>query len=188
MSLFVFNSYSQDVIIKVVGDSIKAKVLEISSTEIKYKKFDNLNGPTYSALKSEIYMIRYENGSRDVITNLEPRQFEGELGQVCIIRRNGYSGSGVTFLVSIDDALVCKVKSNSHSEHMVKPGDHKISLTGNNFTVSIPVTVSVLPGRITYVELVTKTTFTTFNVIIEKISEAQATLLLEKVRESKKCL
>lgn len=56
-----------DIIIKN-GDEIKAKVIEINSDEIKYKKCDNLNGPTYTLKKSEVFMIKYPNGSKDVIT------------------------------------------------------------------------------------------------------------------------
>ena len=67
--------YAQDYITKTTGDSIPAKVLEITSSEIKYKKVDNPNGPTYSVLKSDIFYIRYENGSTEIITKMEPRQF-----------------------------------------------------------------------------------------------------------------
>ena len=58
--------FSQDVLTKKSGDDIKAKVLEVTTTEVKYKKFDNLNGPVFSILKSELLIIRYENGSKDV--------------------------------------------------------------------------------------------------------------------------
>jgi hypothetical protein len=41
--------------------------MEITTNEIKYKKFDNLEGPTISILKSEVFMIKYQNGTKDVI-------------------------------------------------------------------------------------------------------------------------
>lgn len=56
----------QDVIVKKNGDEIKAKVEEVSITEIKYRKYENLTGPVYSIARSEIFMIKYENGSKDV--------------------------------------------------------------------------------------------------------------------------
>ncbi len=62
---------AQDYITKKTGDDIKAKVLEITTSEIKYKKFDNLDGPTYSISKSEILMIRYENGTKDIFNESE---------------------------------------------------------------------------------------------------------------------
>jgi len=60
------NLWAQDVIVTKKGEEILAKVEEIGDTQIKYKKFSHLSGPIYSLLKSEIFMIKYENGSRDV--------------------------------------------------------------------------------------------------------------------------
>jgi hypothetical protein len=54
--------FSQDVLTKISGDSIKVKVVEISSTEVKYKNYDDLAGITYGIFKSEVLMIRYESG------------------------------------------------------------------------------------------------------------------------------
>ena len=68
---------AQDVIVKKDGSTIISKVLEITSTEVKYKKFSNLEGPTYTLLKSEIQGINYENGEKDTFTQdprIEPAQ------------------------------------------------------------------------------------------------------------------
>ncbi len=67
---FTMNANSQDLIIKKNGDEIKAKVLEVALTIIKYKKFENINGPTFEILKSEIFMIKYENGTKDVFNQI----------------------------------------------------------------------------------------------------------------------
>ncbi|MCR4995256.1 MAG: hypothetical protein K6A32_07800 [Bacteroidales bacterium] len=56
---------AQDVIVKTDGSTIISKVTEITGTEVKYKKFSNLEGPTYSLLKSEIQVINYENGEKE---------------------------------------------------------------------------------------------------------------------------
>lgn len=58
--------YAQDIIIKRDGKEIPSKVLEISSTEIKYKDFDFLTGPTRVLNISEVIVILYENGKREV--------------------------------------------------------------------------------------------------------------------------
>lgn len=58
--------FSQDVITTRSGESIQAKVLEVGQTEIKYKKFDNPEGPVYWILKSVVLMVKYENGTVDV--------------------------------------------------------------------------------------------------------------------------
>ena len=56
---------AQDVIVKKDGSTILSKVLEVNSADIKYKKFSNPNGPTYSIEKIEIQSINYENGDID---------------------------------------------------------------------------------------------------------------------------
>lgn len=71
LSVMLFGSYTlyaQDLIVKRNGDEIKAKVLEISVTEIKYKNFDNINGPLYTILKRDVLFIRYENGTKEIIS------------------------------------------------------------------------------------------------------------------------
>lgn len=64
--LFALNIFSQDFVILKNGDEIKAKVLEINENSIDYKKFSNVNGPTYHMNKSEIFMIKYASGDKDV--------------------------------------------------------------------------------------------------------------------------
>lgn len=77
-------AYAQDVITKKNGEDIKAKVLEIDNSNVKYKLFDEPNGVTYTMPKSQILMIRYESGRNEVfntasapnygygVTNREP--------------------------------------------------------------------------------------------------------------------
>lgn len=54
--------YAQDVIVKKDGSTILSKILEVNPNDVKYKKFSNPNGPTYTIIKSEIMSINYENG------------------------------------------------------------------------------------------------------------------------------
>lgn len=61
------NNEDCDLIILNNGDDISVKVVEITQSEIKYKKCDNLNGPIYSITKSEVFTIRYSNGSKEII-------------------------------------------------------------------------------------------------------------------------
>jgi len=62
--------YSQDIIFFQNGDELNAKVLEIGTNEIKYKRFDNLEGPVFTINKSDVFMIKYKNGTKDVFTNV----------------------------------------------------------------------------------------------------------------------
>lgn len=63
---FALQSYSQDIIFLNNGDEIKAKVLEIHKTTIDYKRFSNIDGPSYHFDNSEIFMIKYASGEKDL--------------------------------------------------------------------------------------------------------------------------
>ena len=60
---------SQDVILKKDNTTVLSKVLEVTSTEIKYKKWSNQEGPTYSISRSEVVSINYQNGEVDRFTD-----------------------------------------------------------------------------------------------------------------------
>ncbi|MDP6907865.1 MAG: hypothetical protein QF371_00090, partial [Flavobacteriales bacterium] len=51
------------------GEQVEVKVLEVSKTEIKYKLTGNMDGPIYVLSKSELYMVEYANGSKEVYAN-----------------------------------------------------------------------------------------------------------------------
>ena len=57
-----------DVITMKDGKDIEARVLEISTTEIKYKNCDNLEGPTISVLRKDVFSIKYGNGKKEVMS------------------------------------------------------------------------------------------------------------------------
>jgi len=66
---FIFTSsnlIAQDKITLLNGTEIIAKLNEISDTEVKYKLFDNQNGPDRVLLKKDIFSIKYENGKIEV--------------------------------------------------------------------------------------------------------------------------
>jgi len=60
--------FSQDLIILRSGDEIQALVSEIGLDQIKYRKYENPNGPLYTLEKSKVFMIKYANGSKDVFS------------------------------------------------------------------------------------------------------------------------
>ena len=69
--LFTQILLAQDKIILRNGEEIKAKVQEVGLSEIKYKKLDNLGGPVYTVLKSDVFTINYENGTKEVFGSAE---------------------------------------------------------------------------------------------------------------------
>ena len=62
---------AQDTLSMRTGVNILVKVIEIGTTEVKYKKQDNLNGPVFSILKSDLLLIKYENGTKDDYSNIK---------------------------------------------------------------------------------------------------------------------
>ncbi len=68
---YAMTVYAQDVIVKKDGSTILSKILEVNPNDVKYKKFSNPNGPTYTIIKSEIMSINYENGDKDVFDKQE---------------------------------------------------------------------------------------------------------------------
>lgn len=63
LCLLNLNMSAQDIITKIDGSEIKAKVLEISTTEIKFKRFDYVDGPTVIIPISDLISIKYPNGN-----------------------------------------------------------------------------------------------------------------------------
>lgn len=70
--LCALSSAAQDVLLLRTGEEVQAKVEEVTASEVKYRKYDNLSGPLYTIKKAELFMIRYENGSKDVFNEQPP--------------------------------------------------------------------------------------------------------------------
>ena len=61
---------AQDIILKKDGSEIKAKVIEVTDQQLKYKDFEFQNGPTRNINISEVFMVTYENGQKEVFNKL----------------------------------------------------------------------------------------------------------------------
>jgi len=62
----------KDIITLRNGEDIQALVQEVGDVDVRYKRFDNPNGPSFTLKKSEIFSIQYANGSKDVFPNSAP--------------------------------------------------------------------------------------------------------------------
>lgn len=60
-----------DILTKKNGEEIQVSIQEIGVSEVKYKKCDNLSGPTYTIAKNEVFSIKYKNGNKEVFTNTD---------------------------------------------------------------------------------------------------------------------
>ncbi len=61
-----FTVKAQDMIIMTNGDEVQAKVTAVTSNEVTYHRYDNPSGPLYTTEKSKIFMVKYENGTKDL--------------------------------------------------------------------------------------------------------------------------
>lgn len=54
--------WAQDIIVTTDAKKIEAKITEVSKSEIRYKEFDNIDGPVFVIETKEINSIIYSNG------------------------------------------------------------------------------------------------------------------------------
>ncbi|WP_302206080.1 hypothetical protein [uncultured Prevotella sp.] len=113
---------AQDVIVKNDGSTITSKVMEITGTEIKYKKYSNLKGPTYSINKTDVNYINYENGERENFgktSNVTPNREEtyNTQNNFALQQTNNGQMSDAELLKSID-----KVSLNKKAKRYKKIG------------------------------------------------------------------
>ena len=66
LAFFVGAGFAQDIITKQDGGTVRAKVSEVNTESVRYKKFELPDGPDYVLVASEVFMIKYENGNRDI--------------------------------------------------------------------------------------------------------------------------
>ncbi len=57
---------SCDQIIYKDGTEIKAKITEINTSEIRYKRCDFIDGPTFVEKQNKVFMIKYSNGKSEM--------------------------------------------------------------------------------------------------------------------------
>jgi hypothetical protein len=122
---------SQDVITYKNGTEVKVKVTEVTSTEVKYKKFDNMEGPSYSILRTDVFMIKYENGTKEVFEEqtapqntagnihvITPQDLDDDDDKVMPMRHYGGPRVGMTFVGpgAFEDALLAEGKRTIYSQ------------------------------------------------------------------------
>jgi hypothetical protein len=131
-------SFSQDLITKKNGDDFKAKVIEVTTAEIKYKKVDNLNGPLFTILKADVLSIKYENGTKDIFSEVQSTQeknisFDADMklkGKEDAINNYKGNNSGAAWtvgttvlfspLIGVIPAAVCSSSEPEEDNLMVK--------------------------------------------------------------------
>ncbi|MCE3259754.1 MAG: hypothetical protein K0S12_1395, partial [Bacteroidetes bacterium] len=71
----VFAAYAlrcQDIIVKTSGDSIRAKITDVGTETVSYKKQSMPDGPGFTINKSEVSFILFANGERENFNAIKP--------------------------------------------------------------------------------------------------------------------
>ncbi len=65
--VLVRGAFGQDTIVKRNGDEVLARVVEINLEGIMYQHPDSVEGILYQIPKSEVFMVRYANGTKEMM-------------------------------------------------------------------------------------------------------------------------
>jgi hypothetical protein len=194
---------AQDTIVKINGDKILAKILEVSSSTIKFQKISNLTGPTYSLSIDELKEILYENGvvevfEKDIKVTSEQTTLNdattiknNENAQVYFIRSTGFAGSMSAFTAFIDQELVCRLNNKKYSIHEVSPGEHyfTVQFAGNKAkNKAEPILINVEAGKTYYIQMVFQTGAFKNNLYCQEVTENSANTILIECEKDLKCL
>ncbi|AII52299.1 hypothetical protein [Hymenobacter sp. APR13] len=58
-------AHAQDLLVKHNTEEIQVKVVEVTPTDVRFRRTDNPDGPLYIVRKAEVRLIRYANGTQD---------------------------------------------------------------------------------------------------------------------------
>ncbi len=111
---------AQDTIVKLNGEQIVAKIIEISPSEIKYKRMENITGPMYTMQKKEAVLINYKNGMTDKFS--EPRKSFNTIQPVT----NAIPDTSARYIISLNDGTRLKGKLVSQNANEVVLVDNNI--------------------------------------------------------------
>lgn len=122
LTFICFTTSAQDIITQKDGSDIQAKVIEVGINQISYKKYSNLDGPTYVISKDNILMITYENGEREVYASNVETNTKSLLPQG-MMTFNSWSGKVSVGGVTMDDDMLGRYFT---------PEDYKLYTNGRN--------------------------------------------------------
>ncbi|MGM9833916.1 MAG: hypothetical protein ACI31A_09570, partial [Candidatus Limisoma sp.] len=123
LSFAVINISAQDVVVKKDGSTILAKVIEVNPDNIKYKKFSNQDGPTYTINLCDVMAVNYENGDKDTFDVSTAPASESQPSQRLIERK--VSSYNKQLIESYNAPISLSTKEQSK-----KPADKYILIFG----------------------------------------------------------
>lgn len=123
--------HGQDIIYLKDGSEIKSKVIEIEEANVKYKRFDQQDGPLRNVSNSEIFLIIYEDGTREVFAR--PNQAESQ--------SNPQSNGGATAAGDADSAVLYVYRPDNYTGFAVVydlyAGNEKVGKVSNKSKLEV---------------------------------------------------
>jgi len=160
---------AQDVILKKDASEIKAKVLEITGEQVKYKDFDYQDGPTRNINISEVFMITYQNGQKEVFNkpaevkektemqlqstdNRQSTNYQSNENYALIhlYRLGNFIGSAVSFDIDLDGKSIWRCKNDR--KKTVKVTKEGVATLHAKTEAETHLTIDVEFGKEYYVE------------------------------------
>jgi hypothetical protein len=122
--------FAQDVIVTTDSKKIEAKIVEVSSTQVKYLDFNVQDGPTFVLSTDEIATIIFSNGQVKVYKHNEKASVvvDNDLNQSMIFRTgNKYTYNGMTMK---GDIYANFLKNNCAEAYKLYKHGHDVSTAG----------------------------------------------------------
>lgn len=105
---------AQDQLFKTDNSKLLVKVLEVGTETIKYKDFNNLNGPVYTILKKDVVLIIYENGTHELIQRKE--EIKGQTAAKAETYENTLQEKDLSAITKYDQSFYFNIASLANSE------------------------------------------------------------------------
>lgn len=109
--------HAQDVIVLKDGSTILSKVTEVGKTELKYKKWSNIDGPNYVLSISDILSINYQNGEKEIFSDIQKENK---------FNNSDHKNSSNTIKTN------CKVKPEANNSELINAYNSIISFNKEN--------------------------------------------------------
>jgi hypothetical protein len=114
-----------------------------------------------------------------------------ETGTICFLRSTGFALWNAPYRTFIDGKLVCKLKNNKYSTHNLAEGTHECSVQfygSKSKEKTEKFKVTIVAGKLTYVQLSIKVGFAISEVYCEEITENTAKNKMKTMKEDTECL
>jgi len=173
--IFSVGASAQDMIIKKNGDEIQAKVLTVSDSQVNYKKWSNQDGPTYILPCTDIFMIKYTNGDKDVF-GYDSQTEKEEASSARYIKKTPAVNSMELINKYNQEVRITTQSSNKNAKWFFTI----FNLSDSSVLATEDIEVSIVPMIVRYMP-----SFYTLRYYIEIKNKTDATIYIDKANTFK---